>query len=137
MFDTITKSIIQGIVFWTLALVAAWLALSVLGFASMGTFPSVDTAKWQAVFLTNNQVYFGKLDTYDTTYLTLSHVYYLRTAADLEASGSAGLNLIKLGGELHGPEDVMYIPKSTVLFWENMKQTSQVVQTIMSSQSAH
>ena len=103
------------------------------GVKSGRNFPSVSPGQWQAVFLTNNAVYFGKLVNYDNTYVTLTDVYYLRTASDLEGSGATSLNLIKLGGELHGPEDVMYIPKTNVLFWENMKDSSQVVQTIMSA----
>lgn len=134
MLDSFLQSIIKSLVFWALGLFALWLALSVFGFASLGSFPSVDDSKWQAVFLTNNQVYFGKLVNYDSGYVTLTDVYYLRTASDLDQSGGSSLNLIKLGGELHGPEDVMYIPKATVLFWENMKPTSQVVETILNSQ---
>ena len=134
MIDHLIENILKSIVFWAMGLFAVWLALSVFGFASLGTFPSVDSSKWQAVFLTNNQVYFGKLVNYDSGYVTLADVYYLRTASDLTQNGSSNLNLIKLGGELHGPEDVMYIPKANVLFWENMKATSQVVQTIQNSQ---
>ena len=137
MIEQYTAATFKIIVFWVCGIVALWFALSVFGFASLGTFPSVDASKWQAVFLSNNQVYFGKLENLDGSYLTLSHVYYLRTAADLnQGSGDSSINLIKLGGELHGPEDVMYIPKTNVLFWENMKSTSQVVETITKTQSS-
>lgn len=135
MTERLIENVIKIVIFWGVGLLSVWLALSVFGFASIGSFPAVDSSKWQAVFMTNNQVYFGKLTDYDSEYVTLTDVYYLRTASDLEATGGTSLNLIKLGGELHGPEDVMYIPKSTVLFWENMKPTSQVVETITSSQS--
>jgi hypothetical protein len=134
MIDHALTSVLKSVIFWGVGLLALWLALGIFQFSSIGTFPAVDNTKWQAVFLSNNQVYFGKLENDDSAYVTLSDVYYLRTASDLDQSGGSSLNLIKLGGELHGPEDVMYIPKSTVLFWENMKDTSQVVETIEHAQ---
>ena len=134
MKDYLLENLIKSVMFCVVGLIAVWLALGVFNITSVGNFPSVSPGQWQAVFLTNNAVYFGKLVNYDNTYVTLTDVYYLRTASDLEGSGATSLNLIKLGGELHGPEDVMYIPKTNVLFWENMKSTSQVVQTIVSAQ---
>ncbi len=125
----LTEGIIKSAVFWLVGLFAVWLALGVFGFSTGGDFPAVAEAKWQAVFLSNDQVYFGKLKNYDGKYLTLSEVYYLRTAEDLQNTSST-LNLVKLGGELHGPEDIIFIPKSSVLFWENLKDTSRVVQSI-------
>jgi hypothetical protein len=48
-----------------------------------------------------------------------------------DASAPAqNLSLAKLGSELHGPEDVMYLERRQVLFWENMKDSSQVTQAI-------
>ena len=58
------------------------------------------------------------------------------TAADLqtaESNPNSNLNLIKLGGEVHGPEDAIFIPKSSVLYFENMKKTSRVVESILES----
>lgn len=131
MFDYFVENSVKSIVFWVIGLIVLWLAATVFGLNPRTSFPTVPSTKWQAVFLSNNQVYFGKLQTENATYLTLSDVYYLRTATDLENASS--LNLIKLGGELHGPEDTIYVPKSSVLFWENMKADSRVVQTIQGS----
>jgi hypothetical protein len=134
MLDYLLENGIKIILFWLVGFLALWIAVTTLGLNTAASFPSVDASKWQAVFLSNNQVYFGKLKNYDGTYVTLSDVYYLRTASDLDQSGTASLNLIKLGGELHGPEDPIFIPKSSVLFWENMKATSRVVETILGAQ---
>ena len=136
MLDYLLENGIKSLLFWVVGLLALWFGFSVLGFGShSNAFPSVVSTKWQAVFLTGGQVYFGKLQEHDANDLTLSDVYYLRTAADLDQNqtSASSLNLIKLGGEVHGPEDTIYIPKSSVLFWENMKDTSRVVQTIMST----
>lgn len=125
---SLKETAITSLVFWIIGVCAG-----VLMWVMVGThaFPSA-TSSWQAVFLANNQVYFGSLQNEDANYVTLSNVYYLRTADDLQKSGES-LNLVKLGGELHGPEDTIYIPKSSILFWENMKDTSRVVQTIQNT----
>lgn len=108
---------------------------------------SIDENKWQAVFLENNQVYFGKLFITDDFYV-LNNVYYLQTekkktggelsntaspsADNVKGEEKSDTKLVKLGNELHGPEDKMFIEKSKVLFWENMKETSQIVRSIKS-----
>lgn len=96
------------------------------------SFPQPGTNTWQAVFLTNDQVYFGKLKDLTAKYVTLDKIFYLRVAAPLQqgATGQPALNLVKLGAELHGPADTMYIPKDKILFWENLRADSQVVQAI-------
>ena len=126
----LTEGVVKSIIFWFVGLLVAWFAFGLFGFMPDRAFPQIAEQKWQAVFLTNNQVYFGKLKDYDAKYLTLSKVYYLRTAEDLQNTSST-LNLVKLGGELHGPEDVIFVPKSSVLFWENLKESSRVVQAIV------
>ncbi len=96
------------------------------------SFPKPDNSTWQAVFLTNDQVYFGKLSNETREYAVLDSIFYLRVSEPLQqgATGQPALNLVKLGGELHGPSDRMYIPKDKIMFWENMKSDSQVVQAI-------
>ncbi len=135
MTDYLIENGLKSIVFWIVGFAAFALAFVVFGLSPTPGVPHVPESKWQAVFLSNNQVYFGKLKDVSSNYLTLSQVYYLRTATELEQNQAAGsnLNLIKLGGEVHGPEDTIYIPKASVLFWENMKDTSRVVQTINST----
>ena len=95
-------------------------------------FPKVDKNKWQAVFLNNNQVYFGHMKNEGGGYIALTDIFYLRAAQPLQQGSQSEpqLSLVKLGSELHGPEDVMHIPKNVILFWENLKDDSQVVQAI-------
>ena len=136
MTDYILENGIKSVMFWSVGLIALWMGCLALGVhLPSNTFPAVSSSKWQAVFLNNNQVYFGKIKNIDSNYIALSQVYYLRTATELDQSQtpSSNLNLIKLGGEVHGPEDTIFVPKTSVLFWENMKDTSRVVQTIIST----
>lgn len=90
---------------------------------------------YQAVFLTNNQVYFGKLSRADSKYPVLKEVYYLQVTQALQPRGqeetpTQNVSLVKLGGELHGPEDEMVINRDHILFYEDLKPDSQVVQAI-------
>jgi hypothetical protein len=110
--------------------------LGLFGFVPAGNFPTDATSEWQAVFLNNNQTYFGKLENVNFGYVKLTNVYYLRAGGNLQegnANSGDNVSLVKLGGELHGPEDVMYIRKDSILFWENMKDTARVVQLIRSA----
>ena len=98
----------------------------------------IDSSKYQAVFFTNGQVYFGKLKNQGSDYLHLSDVYYLQTNADATSENpqqststdQGNVQLIKLGDEIHGPEDEMIISKDQVLFYENLKTDGKVSQSI-------
>ena len=113
-------------------LVVAVLATAVVLRSSAGNFPKIDGSKWQAVFLTNNQVYFGHLRNLNSGYVGLKDVFYLQTGPAIQQGGATqpDLSLVKLGGELHGPEDFMHIPKDRIAFWENMRADSQIVSAI-------
>lgn len=106
-----------------------------------------DTGAWHAVFLTNGQVYFGQLSSPEAQFATIKDVYYLQVqqvqAAPVEPTGTGSqvvaapqpqppqLTLIKFGTELHGPKDWMKINRDQILFWEELKPESTVVQAIM------
>ena len=93
--------------------------------------PKKDT--YQAVFLANGQLYFGKLEVLPDAYV-LKDIYYLQSnKIPLEGKkGETGekIQLIKLGEELHGPEDTIYIERSHMLLWENLKPDSKIIQAI-------
>lgn len=93
---------------------------------------------WQAVFLSNGQVYFGKVAKQNKTEIKLEDIYYLQvtrplqqTAEGQEQANTQGeLSLVKLGNELHGPTDAMHINRDQVLFIEDLKDDSNVVTAI-------
>jgi len=98
-------------------------------------------ANYQAVFLTNGQVYFGKMSNVEDDYVKLANIYYLQVTPVLQTrtpDDTAGsvptqqqqLSLVKLGNELHGPVDEMYINRQHVLFIEDLKEDGRVVQAI-------
>ena len=97
----------------------------------MGWLPWGGAATYQAVFLTNNQVYFGKLAKQNSQYPVLTDIYYLRVTQPLQPSQpNPNISLIKLGDELHGPADKMEINRDQILFVEDLKPDSQVVTAI-------
>lgn len=102
--------------------------------------PSViDSNKFQAVFLTNGQVYFGRLSRVEG-YYKLDGVYYLQNKTG-EKVGDGGqldvagdVQLVKLGDEVHGPDGTMIIEPSQMLFFENLKNDGSVAQSIRQHQ---
>lgn len=97
-----------------------------------------DLSEWQAVFLSDGQVYFGHLTESNGSFYLLANVYYLKYGSAIQqdiksttTTNAPNLNLIELGGEIHGPENKMYIAKDKVLFIENLKSNSSVLQGIM------
>ncbi len=89
---------------------------------------------YQAVFLTNGQVYFGKLSDSAASYATMKDIYYLQVtqppiqgsqqdaASQAQAQAQQQLSLVKLGNELHGPVDEMKINRDQILFFKNIQR---------------
>lgn len=97
---------------------------------------NISDNEYQAVFLTNGQVYFGKLHTLNGDYMKLTDIYYLQTkttTSDVQSASSTSasdVTLVKLGNEIHGPEDKMVIARSQILFFENLKNDGKVTESI-------
>ncbi len=90
----------------------------------------------QAVFLNGGQVYFGKINSTNDKFMRVSDIYYLRVNQQVQPDGAAANNsnqdisLVKLGRELHGPQDSMVINQGQVIFWENLKDDGQVAKAV-------
>lgn len=106
----------------------------------------IDGGKYQAVFFDNGQVYFGKLHVLNGEYMKLTDIYYLQTPAAKQddsqnpqktTADQSNVQLIKLGDEIHGPQDEMIISKNKVLFYENLKSDGKVTQSIQKFKNAH
>ena len=143
---------------WLLVVVIIVLAVALLYFVNQGRVsenvgvkevkeagtttadePSAAKGDWQAVFLTNGQVYFGHLSEENSQYVKLTEIYYLQIQKTLQPDPQANttpaeqprLSLVKLGNELHGPTDEMRINREQILFYEDLKPDSRVVQAII------
>ena len=110
------------------------------GKSDTATTEQAASSGYQAVFLSNGQVYFGKLSGMTASYATLEDIYYLQVTTPPAADGSQlnqqqaaaqqQLSLVKLGQELHGPVDEMKINRDQILFYEDMKDDGKVMQAI-------
>ena len=62
----------------------------------------------------------------------MTDVYYLQSnkPAAAEEAAQSQPELIKLGSEVHGPEDEMRIRADNVSYWENLKNDSKVTSAI-------
>lgn len=110
------------------------ISLGFFGKSKMGSIFEKKDA-YTAVFLLNGQVYFGKLVKNTDDEIVLNNVYYLQVgAADgLGANNTLNqtrFNLIKLGNELHGPTDELFINKAQITFYEYLRSDSKVVESI-------
>ena len=99
----------------------------------------VFAGEWQGVFLDNGQVYFGKVAKMNNDFVFLKDIYYLQVVtlqdtlgqpSDVQTQPEQRLTLIKLGNEIHGPQDEMIINRSHVVLIEDLKDDSRVVTAI-------
>lgn len=137
----------KPVVFGVVALIILALAATAwFVFGRTGAASAIDGSKYQAVVLRDalsTPTYFGKLSVINDDYFRLTEVYYLqkksdRTAASpqsVENQNASDFELIKLGNEIHGPEDEIIISKSQLLYFENLKPTGTVSKTITQSQT--
>jgi len=91
------------------------------------------TGEYQAVFLTNGQTYFGQVGEVNEEVLILNNVHYLQSQTPLQTGPQpkeSEIALIKLGSEIHGPQNQMIIPKTSISYIENLKETSAIVRAI-------
>jgi hypothetical protein len=91
--------------------------------------PFSGTERISAVFLVDGQGYFGHLD--DVPWsgtITLRDVYYFEDAR--KVTTDLAVALVKRGGELHQPIDVMHIRRDKVLLVERVSLDSAVAQAI-------
>ena len=110
---------------------------------------STETSDYAAVFLVNNQVYFGKLAQPESPEPVLTDVFYLKVQQGIQpdetdnggdqadvkkAQPKTDFKLIKLGNEIHGPTDQVKINRDQILFWENLRADSKVVEAIKAYQ---
>lgn len=92
------------------------------------------TDKYQAVFLSNGQVYFGKVKALSRNNVVLNDVFYLTQNSSSTTStttSNTDYTLVKLGcQQIHYPTDQMVINREQITFWENLSNDGKVVKSI-------
>lgn len=96
-----------------------------------------NTDQYQAVFLNDGQVYFGKIHNINDEYVRLSNVYYLQNQSENNVvdpqealENQSDMKLVALASRVHGPEDEMFIKSDNILFFQNLKPDSRVSEAI-------
>lgn len=124
--------------FFVIVLIVAGFALWKLFLSSANASPKGD--RYQAVFLDNGQVFFGKLKNTHGEYLRLENAFYSKAqelpadaTAEQKASVNNNVSLIQVGKEVYGPENSLSIRAEQVLFWQNLTKDSKVSKAINSA----
>ena len=118
-------------------LVNQYTAISLFGDKGYSASLKYNKDAYHAVFLSNDQVYFGKIADRNDKSTLLEDIYYLQASNPLQQVPPSGtdqqpqLILVKLGNELHGPQDYMNINNSQIVFIEELKDSGKVVQAIL------
>ena len=92
------------------------------------TLPALGRAQYQAVFLTNGQAYFGRYYDRFGAYAKIEDVYYLQQTRSADPSAAPDTRITRRGRELHGPSARMLVPKSAILFVEDLTDASPIAQ---------
>ncbi|MDD3101710.1 MAG: hypothetical protein PHE59_01015 [Patescibacteria group bacterium] len=100
---------------------------------SLMVFSAKETS-WQAVYVSNDQMYFGHIVKDNGKILVLKDVHYLQMqqiAATKEGEQpSQQLTVVKAGSEVYGPTGEMKINWDHILFTQKLKADSQVIEAI-------
>ena len=83
-------------------------------------------ARYQAVFLSNGQTYFGHYLDRLGPYVKVENAFYITQQPTTDEGQSPESRLIRRGSELHQPLPYVLIPKSAILFVEDLRADSQV-----------
>jgi hypothetical protein len=134
------KKILLPIIVVIVILIVGFVGWTVWSNSHKSGATAINTSEYQAVFFTNGQVYFGKLSAFNNDSMKLNDIYYLQTQSSAgtgsnnpqttSSDTSSSVQLVKLGSEVHGPEDEMILSKDQVLFYENLKPDGKVAQSI-------
>ena len=86
---------------------------------------AIDDARYQAVILSNDKVYFGKMEAVSDEFYRLDDAFFLReTRASADAEPERAL--LPINREIHAPENSMLIRKDEVVLVENLADDSPI-----------
>ncbi len=93
---------------------------------------------WKAVFLSNNQVFFGKfINIPFSSKIVLKKVHYIKSDTPSGITGAVGegrdMVIVPLGDMLHGPKDTRVILKEHILYYEQLRPETTLVKGLNES----
>ena len=121
---------------WLVFMLLVVIVLSVAAFCFQRAWQQHQRRQYyQAVFLTNDQVYYGKLRNWSHDQVLLTDVYYAQAASETstKTENQPQYLLVKLSSHSTGPQDKLFINRDHILYVEDLRPDSQIVQVIKSS----
>ncbi len=89
----------------------------------------IDSGRYQAVILSNDKVYFGKLDRVSDDYYRLDQAFFLRETRE-NADAEPVRALLPVNREIHAPDNTMLIRDDEVVLVENLAKDSPILSEI-------
>ncbi len=126
---------------WTIIVALAVIAIGAVGWLVWSNAKSgatgIDSSRYQAVFLEDGRVVFGKLTPFNEESFKLTNVYALGATEEAEGESSTEasnkLQLVPTVSNVHGPEDAMIIMKAKVLYFQNLRTDSEAARLIQTN----
>lgn len=89
---------------------------------------------WYQLKLVNGEIYYGQIENISSDPIVVNKVYYnydQQKEGTETIGGSGSLRLVKKGKETYGPNGSMNIVRNQVLYMEELKSESKVLQAIL------
>lgn len=90
--------------------------------------PKENSSSFWAVYLDSGQIFYGKKDKQSQNYVTMSDVFYYQPG--VRSPKPENIRIIKVGTEIHQPQDYIYINKQHIERQEQLTDDSIVVKAI-------
>lgn len=97
--------------------------------AKNSTGYSLTKSGYQAVILTNDQAYIGKVDNLNDTFVRVNDAYRLVVSESSE-KGKTDLKLVKLEEGVHGPTNTLLVNRNQISLVEDLRADSKLLDII-------
>ncbi len=97
--------------------------------SSDGFAGAIDETRYQAVILSNDKVYFGKISAASGDFYELKNAFFLRETRAGDGAEPVRA-LLPVNREIHAPDNDMLIRKEEVVLVENLAKDSPILQEI-------
>lgn len=89
----------------------------------------IDESRYQAVILSNDKVYFGRIESISDDFFELHSAFFLRETRESEEAEPVRA-LLPINREIHEPDNSMLIRKAEVVLVENLAKDSPILEEI-------
>jgi hypothetical protein len=91
---------------------------------------TVNPDRWQAVFLEDGRIYFGRLEPGGEDFYVLRDAFFLQETPPEEEGDVPGREIQPVSAEFHGPENLLVLSIEHVVVIENLSPQSEVTAAI-------